>query len=97
MSDAPKDSHPQPDTPASDIVSSGGFGIWSPIDTAPHDGTNILATDGERIALVWWQDEWRDYGDIGAAGQYTFEATHWMMLPPLPNGAHQPQPPTTQK
>ena len=61
---------------------------WQPIETAPKDGTNILAREGDIIALVWWEDvtqEWRDYGDMGAAGMTVFEPTHWMHLPPLPN------------
>jgi len=69
---------------ANRVCSTDGS-AWLDIATAPKDGTNILATDGELIALVWWSDEWRDYGDIGAAGQCDFAPTHWMHLPTLPN------------
>lgn len=63
---------------------------WQPINTAPRDGTRILAT---------WAHTWRtgphiEVLETGEEGYwfYTFdgdapveEPTHWMPLPPDPN------------
>lgn len=62
---------------------------WQPIDTAPKDGTTILAVDGDVIAVVWWSvacdpAQWRDFGGLGAGGIDPFEPTHWMPLPEAP-------------
>lgn len=72
---------------------------WRLIETAPMDGTRILALDINAfcldardglccgIATVWWDDddgEWRDHGDMGANGTAPFEPTHWMPLPAPP-------------
>jgi hypothetical protein len=71
---------------------------WQPIETAPRDGTEILAleVDVDRLsyAVVTWEQgeggpglefgEWRDMGDIGAAGMYEFEPQWWMPLPEPP-------------
>lgn len=60
MADALKDIHPQTDVAASDIVSSGRFGVWSPIETAPtrktiHDPNPrlLLLCKSGRIEIGW--------------------------------------------
>jgi hypothetical protein len=59
---------------------------WQPIKTAPKDGTEVLLIDDENTYALakFYEGEWRDMGDIGAAGQYNFEPTHWMWLPAPP-------------
>jgi len=63
--------------------------IWQPIDTAPKDGTEILAVDGDVYAVVRWcafaePPQWRDHAGLGAGGIDPFEPTHWMPLPEAP-------------
>ena len=54
---------------------------WKKIETAPRDGTPILAADKGRFAYV---AEWIPAtGWIGADGMY-WEPTHWMPLPEPP-------------
>ena len=61
---------------------------WQPIESAPKTGERIIAVDINddfyEPCIVWWQDEWRDMGDIGANGQYDYEPTHWMPIPEPP-------------
>lgn len=66
---------------------------WRPIETAPKDGTHILAfrkrTDGGgQISEAWWQREWIGEGyQLGGRGwcyaDYSFP-THWMPKPEDP-------------
>lgn len=59
---------------------------WRPIETAPKDGTPILArvTDARGFAVVnWCQMDYDDnYGWADAAGYP--DCTHWMPLPAPP-------------
>ena len=64
---------------------------WQPIETAPRDGTEILAlqVDGRELTYtaVHWEtmaEEWRDYSASGAAGFTPFEPQYWMPLPEPP-------------
>ena len=57
---------------------------WQPIDTAPKDGTAILACHEElheAAIVVWRYDAW-----VIAArtGDIVFDPTHWMPIPELP-------------
>jgi hypothetical protein len=58
---------------------------WQPIETAPEDGTRILAYDGETIKIVVRYPnikEWgnpQEWGDDGS-----WAPTHWMALPEPP-------------
>ena len=59
---------------------------WQPIETAPQDGTEILASDYDAIEIVSWdeQDAW--WGWFTRDGQSMF-ASCWHPLPehpPLP-------------
>ena len=65
---------------------------WQPIDTAPKDGTEILATDYDAIEIVSWV---APRFDVGITGEWTNregEAMYpawWQPLadhPPLPSG-----------
>lgn len=55
--------------------------IWRDIESAPKDGTEILVSNNEFMALVSWYDgEW-----VEAARELDYMVpTHWMPLPPLP-------------
>ena len=54
---------------------------WQPIETAPKDGTYILALDiNKNIFHVLWSDYW-----MTVWGFSEVDATHWMPLPPEPN------------
>lgn len=74
--------------------------LWQPIATAPVNGANILAWDGDCHTVVWWNPDellWTDGSIAYVEGTFT----HWMPLPepPLPNlrpedPLGQPLPPT---
>jgi hypothetical protein len=60
---------------------------WQPIDTAPKDGTKILAytNDGYKFPLVSqcvWDDGW--WPDVWESPENPIEPTHWMPLPSAP-------------
>jgi hypothetical protein len=63
---------------------------WLPIESAPRDGTRILAyEDGNHYALEWCQEFPEPDGGYWKCfcGQYvtiTPEPTHWMPLPAPP-------------
>lgn len=62
---------------------------WQPIDTAPHDGSEILASDYDAIEIVSW-DAWETgSGWTDRNGQPLFPA--WWQ--PLPDHPPIPQPP----
>lgn len=56
---------------------------WNSMDTAPKDGTKILAVDASEphrlIYIIEWDGWWRIFMD----GQ-SFYPTHWMSLPEPP-------------
>lgn len=59
--------------------------MWQPIETAPQDGTNVLAFDDGAITVLYWCEE-RDgwfYPYKGGRTRWTM-VTHWMPLPAAP-------------
>lgn len=68
---------------------------WRDMDSAPRNGTPILAHDGEDQIVVrwghmtWLDDTPADFGWIGAGFAYPPQGrfTHWMPLPPAPEDA----------
>lgn len=68
----------------------GGDG-WEPIETAPKDGTPILAGYRGHVAMlvVSWKDDWTARGWItgetdNAGDLVTFDVDVWTALPPPP-------------
>lgn len=63
---------------------------WQTIESAPKDGTEILAWDGYDMTTVSWFQATPKYGawHLVAAGAYAedcdWEPTHWMPLPEEP-------------
>lgn len=60
---------------------------WMPIETAPKDGTWVLAfsPDGETLGVAQWTGtQWRDSGNSEDV-EWEWNVTHWMPLPPPPN------------
>jgi Protein of unknown function (DUF551) len=56
---------------------------WYSIETAPKDGTEILAyipMDG--INIVYWKSSGWDY--VSGQSNFDINPTHWMPLPDLP-------------
>lgn len=62
---------------------------WQTIESAPHDATEILVTDGVRLAVVhWWQspnkisepgDTWWWYASLDPPESvYEWTPTHWL-------------------
>jgi hypothetical protein len=70
---------------------------WQPLETAPKDGTQIRAFDGEAIAAVMWIEDcdfdggygWTDrtVASWGMQHYWQMKPTHWMPLPPPPDGS----------
>lgn len=54
---------------------------WQPIETAPKDGTDVLALHEGRTYQARWQDDafW-----FSASAWKSLAPTHWMPLPPPP-------------
>jgi hypothetical protein len=76
---------------------------WQPIETAPKDGTRILALTEIGITIIHWgrvepfgtEDEWTT-DSVGPGYSFGPErVTHWMPLPapPLPTHGDKPFPP----
>jgi hypothetical protein len=61
---------------------------WRPIETAPRDGTQVLALSGDRIEVLahdTWTDLGRSYAHwITSDGHVRNDVTHWMPLPEVP-------------
>lgn len=65
---------------------------WQPIETAPKDGTVILACDewGGMFVVKWTACGPKGQWDLTEVGSYATDAwpssdpTHWMPLPPPP-------------
>jgi len=65
--------------------------MWQPIETAPKDGTEILAYYGQegrgQILILAWDENWwgPGNGDWVLNGEKDYATpTHWMPLPAPP-------------
>lgn len=63
---------------------------WEPFETAPRDGTIVLAwieVEGDpeypNVVLACWSDGWYD-ASTGEYGDW-FQPTHWMPMPDPPH------------
>ncbi len=59
------------------------------IETAPKDGSEILAFGGRRYDIVAWHTGHHS-GFWTARSYLNFEPTHWMPLPEPPEQSHEP-------
>jgi hypothetical protein len=62
---------------------------WKPIETAPKDGTLVIALTPAPEFVRWWTDPdffGEDYPWVGRDGSSYKEShvTHWMPIPPPP-------------
>jgi hypothetical protein len=60
---------------------------WQLIETAPKDGTRILAWDGLCMMVLWWgSGGWYDaqWVTVHLDNNRPFAPTHWMPLPEPP-------------
>lgn len=74
--DVPLYTHPSPP--------EGMVGGWMPIETAPRDGSEVLAnTTGLGRIVVYWDDDESQWG-TGLGYLHRDAPTHWMPLPPPP-------------
>ena len=74
--------------PVSEIMLNGLRYIpipqWQPIETAPKDGTRILAQCGEKTQIIkndGWGWRLADLGFNATDGFLDYDPTHWMPLP----------------
>lgn len=64
---------------------------WKPIETAPKDGSEFIASYGRQGGvkkLVRWNPIhgfWESKGDF--VGGFEANATHWLPIPTAPQGA----------
>lgn len=59
---------------------------WQPIETAPKDGTRIIALEDDEVFVA---DYYRADGDEGwwdSFNHFPAQPTHWITLPALPQG-----------
>ena len=64
---------------------------WQPIETAPRDGTRILAWRPnwkESQAVVYWNSDFQDWETC--LGTVFHDCTKWMPLPPPPSETDAP-------
>lgn len=70
----------------------GADGEWQPIETAPKDGTVLLAAHEHAALTVWWAEGsdvdggagWVDGCRDNYEDLVVYPVTHWRPLPPLP-------------
>lgn len=58
---------------------------WEPIETAPKDGTRIIATDGLDVDIVVFDKTYQQAWRCGADEAFALSAIFWMPLPKPPN------------
>lgn len=69
---------------------------WLPIETAPKDGTQILAfarakLSGDFFGVTQWADAEPAFNSVaGWFWEYAIRPTHWMPLPDPPTPREQP-------
>ncbi len=64
------------------------LGGWQTIDTAPRDGTNIIAYDDGAITVLFWDEDRADWFHPYKGGKTRWsDVTHWMKLPADPESA----------
>ena len=66
---------------------------WQPIDTAPQDGTEILASDYDQVEIVSWDCESKEPAWLDRDGLPVFPAS-WQPLPEHPPTPTEPTPTT---
>lgn len=86
----------KPNDHLADASKGSAFGKWQTIETAPKDGTHLLATDGAIMTTVHWYEpptwpgipQGRGWWDLVVCGAYAedgeWHPSHWMPLPPPP-------------
>ncbi|MFC4923037.1 DUF551 domain-containing protein [Delftia deserti] len=67
---------------------------WQPIETAPKDGAEVWAFNGEQARMVWLEDEFCAlwvWGDalLTEVDPSPDQPTHWMPLPAAPGAEPQ--------
>lgn len=58
---------------------------WMPIETAPKDGTRVLAHRpgwADSIGVAWWSQTWGEWCSV--PGTYRWTPSHWQPLPSPP-------------
>lgn len=63
------------------LLGPGCAPVWQAIQSAPTDGTHVLAWDGDVVEVVYWNalmNRW------SCADESNMLATHWMPLPAPP-------------
>lgn len=66
---------------------------WQPIETAPKDGTHILAWDRTCIECIFFNKDvgkWVTTWDCDESYEFLGMPTHWMPLPPPPESEQTP-------
>lgn len=83
--------------PDAAVDSSGLVGVWTPIQSAPKDGTEIdvwTTSYGRVTNAKWHKGHWCAWGyaefDNNTWGRLNTVLTHWMPVP------HDPDTPTTE-
>ena len=61
--------------------------MWQPIETAPKDGTRILAycAGGDWQDVIYWEASWQG-APFWCSDRTKTDPTHWMPLPEPPKG-----------
>ena len=66
--------------------------MWQPIESAPRDGTMIVACNANvpmrGYTFIFWDDDgWAGYTADDDKRLVKFAPTHWMPLPELPDAS----------
>jgi hypothetical protein len=67
-------------------IDAGAPAAWQPIETAPRDGSQIIAVISRvYVSVVRWNDEYEQWED-GEDLLDFYDITNWMPLPSPPEG-----------